>query len=436
MLRYALKRTAYSFLIILGVMMLTFALFRVAAGDPAATVLGKNPSPREIEDMRAELGSGKPLLWGRWLRTEFYSSADFSSGRLSFPGVSTPQDAEPAPAGLMLRHGSKLSFARNFKEDGLRVMARVRCDAPLSVEGRGVQPKDGVAEFMVEGLPQSLELSPAGSQCLVSSVEFFRPNPEPFDSQMLSSLKEIVQVKDGFPYLSFFNFGQTLLTREPIRQVLWRGMWPSLMLMLPIFIGELLLGIALAMVSCALRGTWVDKSILLVSVAGMSVSYLALIIFGQWALAYRMNLFPVWGWGGARHLALPVLIGILSGVGGGIRFYRTVFLNEMNKEYLRTAAAKGCSPLSVHFKHLLKNAMIPILTRASTILPFLFTGSLLLESFFGIPGLGYAGINALNNADLQTLKALVIVGAFLFVGINLATDIAYAWADPRIRLDR
>ncbi len=192
-------------------------------------------------------------------------------------------------------------------------------------------------------------------------------------------------------------------------------MWPSLFLMLPIFFGELLLGILLAMISCAYRGQIIDRFIVVLSVAGMSISYLALIIFGQWFLGYYLNLFPVWGWGDVRHLLLPIAIGIVSGTGSGVRFYRTVFLNEMNKEYLRTAKAKGISSFNLYFKHLLKNAMVPIITRASTTLPFLFTGSLLLESFFGIPGLGYEGINALHDSDLQLLKALVLMGAFLFI---------------------
>jgi peptide/nickel transport system permease protein len=232
------------------------------------------------------------------------------------------------------------------------------------------------------------------------------------------------------------NFGRALITREPIKKILWRGIWPSLCLMLPIFFGELIIGIVLALFSTAFKGSLADKLISLFSIAGMSVSYLVFIIFGQWYLGYYYNLFPVWGWGDMRHMALPVIIGIVCGLGGGVRFYRTVFINELNKEYLRTAKAKGCGGFSIYSRHLLKNAMIPIITRAATILPFLFTGSLLLETFFGIPGLGYAGINALKNSDLQMLKALVILGAFLFVAINLLTDIAYAWADPRIRLDK
>ncbi len=433
---YALKRMAYSVLVILGVLLLTFLLFRVAAGDPAATVLGKNPSPREIEDMRRSLGVDKPLLWGSWRRTELYSSADFKAGRTEIPGVSISGEFKGTDAGLRLEPGSKLSFARNFQEQGVRLKARISCDGALLVDGVERAPEKGLLEFEPDASKGELTLSPAKGAATVSKASFERAQENPLDSQMLSSVRELADFKGSFPYISLLNFGDTLLTREPIREILWRGIWPSLALMLPIFIGEMVIGMALALLACAFRGGWPDKAILLLSVAGMSVSYIALIIFGQWLLGYCLKLFPIWGWGDPRTLALPVIIGVVSGVGGGVRFYRSVFLNEMNKEYLRTAVAKGCSPLTVYCKHLLKNAMIPIMTRASTALPFLFTGSLLLESFFGIPGLGYAGINAVNNADIQTLKALVMVGAFLFVGINLLTDLAYAWADPRIRLGR
>ena len=131
-----------------------------------------------------------------------------------------------------------------------------------------------------------------------------------------------------------------------------------------------------------------------------------------------------------------MLIGIVSGTGGGVRFYRTVFLDEIRREYIRTASAKGAAPGRVYGIHLLRNALVPIITRASTELPFLFTGSLLLESFFGIPGLCYEGVNALNSSDLSMLKALVLLGAILFIVINLVTDVAYAWVDPRVRVDR
>jgi peptide/nickel transport system permease protein len=204
--------------------------------------------------------------------------------------------------------------------------------------------------------------------------------------------------------------------------------------MVPIFIGEIIIGICLALLAAAYKGRWPDRVLMLLAISTMSISYLVFIILGQWFLAYSLNWFPVWGWGSLINLALPLIIGIASGLGGSVRFYRTVFVNELNREYLRTAAAKGCSTFSIYTKHLLRNAMIPIITHATAALPFLFTGSLLLETFFGIPGLGYLGVEALNNSDLQLLKALVIISAILFVTINTVADVAYAWADPRIRL--
>lgn len=417
MLRYILRRCAYSVLIMLGVLILTFTLFRVAAGDPAATVLGKNPSAEELEAMRNQLGSNKPLFFGGWKTTGSYPSADFSGGRSAPHGVTVSGSVDPSADGLRLAPGAELRFQRAFELDGVK--------AELS-------PETLPLTFAFDGADYLLK-NESGKTLVLRSVRFFAPAKSRFDSQLTDSVRELVSLRSTFPYVSFFNFGDTLLTRTPIREVLWDGMWTSLFLMLPIFFGELLTGIVLAMLSAVFRDSWLDRFVMVLSVAGMSVSYLALIIFSQWLLGYYWNLFPVWGWDDWRNLALPVIVGIISGTGSGVRFYRTVFLNEIGKPYLRTAIAKGDSPFRVYFRHLLKNAAIPIITRASTVLPFLFTGSLLLESFFGIPGLGFRGVDALNSSDLQTLKALVILGALLFVFINLLTDLAYAWVDPRVR---
>ena len=143
----------------------------------------------------------------------------------------------------------------------------------------------------------------------------------------------------------------------------------------------------------------------------------------------------MWGSEGARYYILPVICGIIYGVGGNVRFYRSLFANEFHKEYMRTARAKGCQPTKIYTRHLLKNAAIPIIAQSSTTLPFLFTGSLLLESFFGIPGLGSAGVDALNNSDLQLLKALVLFSAILFIIFNFAADFLYALVDPRVKVE-
>ncbi len=433
LLKYLIRRSAYSVLIILGVMIVTFVLFRVAAGDPAAAILGKNPSPEEVEQLREELGSNRPLFWGWWRSTECFSGADFSTGQA--PPRTKISNGKIKDGILLLDNGS-IEFKRNFAVPGSRTKAIVRYRGQLKISGKEFNsPEWQSADFIISRKTVNLVIGTPGS-AEIRYLRFERSQSSPLNSQLAASFGELVSFSPDFPYISFLNFGRSLTTREPVRQVLWRGIWPSLCLMLPIFFGELIIGIVLAMLSATCRDSWIDRAIVIASVAGMSISYLVFIIFGQWYLGYYYNLFPVWGWGDVRHLLLPVMIGIISGLGGGIRFYRTVFINELNREYLRTARAKGCNKASVYFKHLLRNAAIPIIARSTTVLPFLFTGSLLLETFFGIPGLGYAGINALHNADLQLLKALVILGALMFVVINLLADFSYAWADPRIRLNR
>jgi peptide/nickel transport system permease protein len=431
---YVLRRSAYALLILLGVLAVTFLLFRVAAGDPAAVLLGKNPTPREVEDLRTALAADRPLLWGHWRRTELYPGATFDAER-NLPGMTLAGDSEFRDGALHLRHG-RLVLQRQFEPQGeYRLVLRWRGAMSRTPYGSFVADRWQTLVIPLKGA----EIKPEFVLEIPSHAEFRsirceRRQDSPWDSQMMAALGELVSFSTTFPHVRFLDFGQTLLTREPIRTVLWRGAGPSLLLMLPVFLGEILIGIALALAATAWQGRLPDRLIMVVSVAGMSVSYLVFIIAGQWFLAYRWNLFPVWGYGSARHLALPILVGIASGLGGGVRFYRTVFVDELNREYLRTARAKGCTPLRIYGHHLLRNAAIPVITRASATLPFLFTGSLLLESYFGIPGLGFLGYNALMNADLQTVKALVVVTAGLFILMNLATDIAYAWADPRVRL--
>jgi len=431
MISYILKRTAYSVLIILGVLIITFVLFRVAAGDPAATVLGKNPSPREIEDMRDSLGSNKPLFFGKWKQTEKYTSITFDKER-DLSAVSIKGSAKYTNSTLVLSGGS-ITFAENFTNNEKETRLVCLASGTFSVRGKTYSSSEDAEHNIIvtQSGPIEFKIEQGAS---FHNVSFFKPQKSLWGSQLLDSLNEVISFSSQFPFVSFFNFGNTLITREPIRKILWNGMWPSLSIMIPVFLGELLLGIIFSLIAAAFKDTIIDKTIVVLSIAGMSVSYLVFIIFGQWYLGYYFGWFPVWGYGALAHIWLPIIIGIISGVGGGVRFYRTVFINELNREYLRTAQAKGCGPMAIYGKHLLRNAMIPIITRASSIVPFLFTGSLLLESFFGIPGLGYAGYNALANSDLQLVKALVVLSAFLFVAINLLTDIAYAWADPRIRL--
>ena len=436
--RYIVKRILYSIWILLGIMVVTFILFRVSAGDPTAVLLGKNPTAADVEAMRDSMGCDKPLFFGRWRVTELYPAADFTGGRTEIPGVTLngiAPEAAAAEDGLHVNEGSVV-FKRQFANKEARNRVVLTGSGRFRVAGQEISISSGGTAVELADTPDELAVTGLGPDCVLVRAAFGRPNRAWYDSQALDSLKELVSFSSRFPYVTFFNFGNTLLTHEPIRGKLWRGMVPSLMIMVPIFFGELVIGIVLAMISCAFQDRILDRAIVVLSVAGMSISYLVLIILGQWFLAYYLNLFPVWGWDSPKCVILPVIIGIVSGTGSGVRFYRTVFLDEIRREYIRTAAAKGATPMRVYGIHLLRNALVPIITRASTVLPFLFTGSLLLESFFGIPGLGYEGVNALNSSDLSMLKALVLLGAILFIVINLITDVAYAWVDPRVRVDR
>jgi len=249
-----------------------------------------------------------------------------------------------------------------------------------------------------------------------------------WDSQFRNHLKNAVT----------FNFGRSWNDRELIIDKIKRGAGPSLSLTIPMFLGTVVISVSLALIVAFLRGTIIDVLTVLLCVAGMSIPFLSFILFGQYFLAFKWGLFPVFFWpdlSPLQYVALPVLIGIVAGLGGNLRFYRTVMLDEMRNDYVRTAFAKGLGVRRVLFKHVLKNAMIPIITQVVLAIPFLFLGSLLLERFFGIPGLGYLMIEAIAARDFQVISAMTYIGAILFVVFNLITDICYSLVDPRISLE-
>ena len=245
-----------------------------------------------------------------------------------------------------------------------------------------------------------------------------------FDSQWFFYCKQIVT----------FDFGRSFASQQKISTLMLNGIVPSLVLAVPIFFIELVVAISIALFAAYYRNTWVDRSLVVLCVVGMSVSYLVYILVGQYVLAYRLQWFPIWGYESVKYLILPVLVGLISGLGGEVRFYRTVMLDEMYQDYVRTAFAKGCRQRTVLFKHVLKNAMIPIITHTVITIPFLYTGNLLLETFFGIPGVGYLAVEAINSNDIPVIKATVMVGSIVYVIASLVTDICYALVDPRIKL--
>jgi len=229
------------------------------------------------------------------------------------------------------------------------------------------------------------------------------------------------------------DLGYSLELKEPVADVLWRGLGPSLSLTVPILLGGTAIALMLAMLAATFRGGFADRAVLLGSTALTSVNYVVWVLAGQFLLAFKAGLFPVWGYENWTYLALPVIIGIVSSLGPDVRFFRTAILDEIYKPYVLTARSKGLSRPAILARHVLPNAMIPIVTYVSLSIPWLFTGSLLLESFFGIPGLGSVSINAIHSADMAVVRAVVVLGALLYQFVNLATDILYAVLDPRVR---
>ena len=316
MLRYVARRLLELIPTTIGILLLTFVLFNVVGGSPAAVVLGKNATKEDIERYNEEHGYNKPLV----LNT--------------------------------------------------------------------------------------------------------RPGESLLDSQFVNFLKNVAQ----------FKFDDSTEHKEPVLSVLKRGVGPSLSLTVPMLLCGTLVGLAFALGCARLRGRAFDRAVLVATTVLMSVNYVVWVLAGQFFLAYKLRLFPIWGYESAYYLVLPVLIGILSSLGVDIRFFRTAVLDEIYKPYVRTARAKGLSDATILVKHVLRNSLIPIVTYISLSIPYLFTGSLLLETFFGIPGLGSVSLNAINANDLPVVRTVVLLGALLYQVVNLVTDLAYAALDPRVRL--
>lgn len=244
---------------------------------------------------------------------------------------------------------------------------------------------------------------------------------------------------DHFSKMLTLDFGKSDADGVPIRQRMAEGVGPSLTLTLPIFVIGLVLGIALSLLVAFFRETYIDRAGVALSVFLMSVSILLYIIGGQFVIGKLLRWFPVSGFDTdprvvMRFLALPVVVGVFASIGSNVRFYRTVFVEEIHRDYVRTARAKGAGEMRIMSRHVLRNALVPILTNVVMAIPFLFTGSLLLEAGFGIPGLGSLTVDAINANDFSTLRAMVFLGSLLFILGQVLTDISYTLVDPRIRL--
>jgi len=249
----------------------------------------------------------------------------------------------------------------------------------------------------------------------------------PLPSQFVDYLREIVT----------FDFGKSYTTREVIKDKIMSGIGPTLSLSIPAFFLTCILSLSIALVVSYYRGRFIDRASLVFFVLLMSLPGLAYILFGQYILASKLGWFPISGysanWGErAYYLALPVIISVLLNLGSDIRFFRNSIIEEVTQDYVRTARAKGVSEKWVYLKHVLKNSMIPVITYIVIQIPYLVLGSLLLESFFAIPGIGGMTVEAVNNSDFPVLKAMTTVISMIYIITTVLTDVLYRLVDPRM----
>ncbi|MFP5385062.1 MAG: ABC transporter permease [Bacteriovoracia bacterium] len=236
-----------------------------------------------------------------------------------------------------------------------------------------------------------------------------------------------------------FDFGRSWATKQEISEMIMQGAYPSLALTVPAFTIATILSLVISLVVAFYRGKGIDVFIRVLCIAGQSISALAYILFFQYFFAYKMGWFEISGFeygfpDFVPYIALPAIIFVLLSLGPDVRFFRTVILDEIYQDYVRTARAKGLSEFVILLKHVLRNALIPIITYVVIQIPTLILGALLLENFFSIPGLGGITLNALNSSDFPVIKAMAILSSVLYIIMSLVTDILYTFADPRVKL--
>ena len=237
------------------------------------------------------------------------------------------------------------------------------------------------------------------------------------------------------------DFGTSWATQQPVSEIIRSRIGPSVMLLLTWQICSLFFSLLFAASVAYYKGSIYDRAVTIVSTVAMSISILVYIIAGQYFLAYKMQWFPVFGWGeGFWHnflvyIPLPLIIGVMVSMAPDTRFYRSCFIEEMSSDYVRTARAKGLSERKVVLKHVMRNALIPIVTGVMSSLPYMITGSVLIERFFGIPGLGNEILKAVNSSDFPVIKAITIYLVIAIMVFNLLADLLYKWIDPRVKLN-
>jgi peptide/nickel transport system permease protein len=273
----------------------------------------------------------------------------------------------------------------------------------------------------------------AGQNASPAAVESIRKQlglDQPLWFQLWVFVKEVVS----------FNWGRSWATNEAVNHIFATRLPATLTIMIPILILDVTLAICAGMAVAYVRGSLTDRTVMILSTVALSISFLVYVIVGQYIFAFRLGWFPVQGWTNstltnlAVYAPLPVMLAVLVSLAPNTRLYRSFFLDEIGHDYVRTARAKGVPEKTILFKHVLRNALIPILTNVATALPSIFIGSFLIEVFFSIPGLGREVYQAVGRSDYPVIQAVTIYLAVLTMIINLITDMLYKLVDPRVVL--
>jgi peptide/nickel transport system permease protein len=441
MIAYIVRRCLYAIPILVGVNVIVFLLFFFvnSPDDMARTHLGqKRVTPEQIDQWKREHSLDLPYFYnagwrriGALVATQAENTVEFLTA-----GEGNYALRVEAPAGEKTAQSRTLRLQCN-QPDRLSLPAGFAAQGTLSLPATTTTQR-----FVFRIAPEQTAGQPPPTIRLTLAVESPAPTHRAVleyqgPIAFLSRFTETVFFQRSLRML-FFQYGKSD-DGKIISEEIFHRIGPSLSITLPVFLLALLIDVFFAMIVAFYRGTYIDYWGIILCVLLMSISGLFYIIGGQAIFAKTLRLVPISGFDYGSHalkfVLLPVVIAVVSGLGGSVRFYRTIFLEEMNKDYVRTARAKGLPERRVLFVHALKNAMIPILTSVVVSLPFLFAGSLLLESFFAIPGMGSYMIDAIQRQDFAVVQAMVSLGSFLYVVGLLMTDISYTLVDPRVRLE-
>lgn len=441
MIAYIVRRCLYAIPILVGVNVIVFSLFFFvnSPDDMARTHLGqKRVTPEQIDQWKREHSLDLPYFYnagwrriGALVATKAENTSEFLTAgegnyALIIEAPASQKTAQPRMVRVQCSQPDRLILPAGFAAQGMIKL-------PATIQQQRIAFQIAPAQTEVQTPPTITLTFTVESPAPTHRVIFDYQSPISFWSRFT----ETVFFQRSLRML-FFQYGKSD-DGKIIGEEIFLRIGPSLSITLPVFILALLIDVFFAMTVAFYRGTYIDYWGIILCVLLMSISGLFYIIGGQAIFAKTMRLVPISGFDygiyALKFVLLPVVIAVVSGLGGSVRFYRTIFLEEINKDYVRTARAKGLPERRVLFVHALKNAMIPILTSVVVSLPFLFAGSLLLESFFAIPGMGSYMIDAIQRQDFAVVQAMVSLGSFLYVVGLLMTDISYTLVDPRVRLE-